>query len=87
MLNALWKIIALPLYWESIHMKGISKLTIITACLIAGMVSSFCFLRIGKRFLADCAKNTVSQAAGLFSFIEDLAASRATKVMAAAMER
>jgi hypothetical protein len=34
-------------------MKGISKLTIITACLIAGIVSSFCFLRIGKRFLVD----------------------------------
>ena len=34
-------------------MKGISKLKIITACLIAGIVGSFCFLRIGKRFLAD----------------------------------
>jgi hypothetical protein len=34
-------------------MKGISKLKIITACLIAGIVSSFCFLRIGKRFLLD----------------------------------
>jgi hypothetical protein len=34
-------------------MKGISKLKIITACLIAGIVSSFCFLRIGKRFLVD----------------------------------
>ena len=34
-------------------MKGISKSKIVTACLIAGVVSSFCFLRIGKRFLVD----------------------------------
>ena len=32
-------------------MKGVSKPKIITAGLMAGIVSSFCFLRIGKRFL------------------------------------
>jgi cbb3-type cytochrome oxidase subunit 3 len=34
-------------------MKGISTLKKIITCIIAGLVSSFCFFRIGKRFLVD----------------------------------
>jgi len=69
-------------------------LKIVTACLIAGIVSSFCFLRIGKRFLVDWLdfRMVVIIAAGILltavvnafylGFRKNLAPSRASAILA-----
>jgi hypothetical protein len=41
------------IYLQNQLIKGISTLKKVITCIIAGLVGSFCFFRIGKRFLVD----------------------------------
>jgi hypothetical protein len=50
-------------------MKGISTLKKAITCIIAGLVSSFCFFRIGKRFLVDWMSFPVSRTRLVGTFV------------------